>query len=103
MTLQDLAPELLIRVFESLSTVSDIINLSLTCRYISGILPNSQKLNLFYCALDETDGPVEEIIQLLTQNENQSVHIQRNPPLSFALLSQVTAVARVVGRYVDLY
>jgi hypothetical protein len=103
MALQDLAPELLIRIFESLSTVSDIVNLSLTCRYLSAILPSSQKLTIFYRALDETDGPVEEIIQLLTQNQNQSVHIRRTPPLSLALLSQVTAVARVARRYVDLY
>src|ERR1700710_840402 len=103
MALHDLAPELLIRIFESLSTVPDIISLSLTCRYFSRILPNSQKLTLFFGAIDETDGPVEDIIQLLTQNNNQLLHVRRRPPLSFALLSQVTAVARVATRFVDLY
>lgn len=101
--MHDLAPELLIRIFESLSSVSDIISLSLTCRYFYEILPKSQKLTLFFRALDETDGPVEDIIQLLTQNNNQPLHVRRTPPLSFALLSQITAVVRVARRYVDLY
>ena len=103
MAMQDLAPELLIRIFESLSSVSDIISLSLTCRYFYQILPKSQKLTLFFGALDETDGPVEDIIQLLTQNNNQPLHVRRTPPLSFALLSQITAVVRVARRYVALY
>ncbi|KAJ9604514.1 hypothetical protein H2200_010627 [Cladophialophora chaetospira] len=103
MTMHDLAPELLLRVFESLSSVSDIISLSLTCRYFSEILPKSQKLTLFFGAFDESNGPVEDIIQLLTQNNNQPLHVRRTPPLSFALLSQATAIARVARRYVELY
>jgi hypothetical protein len=103
MAMQDLAPELLARIFESLSSVPDIISLSLTCRYFYKILSKSQKLTLFFRAIDETDGPVEDIIQLLTQNDNQLLHVRRTPPMSFALLSQVTAVARVARRYVDLY
>jgi len=101
--MEHLAPELLVRVFESLSSVSDIISLSLTCRYFYDVFPKSQKLALFFCAINETDGPVEDIIQLLTQNNHQALHIRRSPLLSFALLSQVTAVARVARRYVDLY
>lgn len=103
MAMQHLPPELVIRIFESLSSVSDIISLSLTCRYFSAILPLSQKLTLFFAALDETDGPVEDIIQLLTQNNNQLLHVRRTPPLSFALLSQVTTVARVARAFVELY
>ena len=103
MALQELAPELLLRVFESLSSIFDIINLSLTCRYFSKIVPTSQRLTLFFDALDATDGPVQDIIQLLTQNNNQLLHVQRTPPLSFALLSQVSGVACVARRYVDLY
>lgn len=101
--MQNLAPEILIHIFESLSSVSDIISLSLTCRYFHSLLPKSQKLVLFFKAVDEANGPVEDIIQLLTQNQNQTLHIQRSPPLSFALLSQVTAVARVAQRFVNLY
>ncbi|EXJ65788.1 uncharacterized protein A1O5_11029 [Cladophialophora psammophila CBS 110553] len=103
MALQHLAPELLVRIFESLSSVPDIISLSLTCRYFYEILPKSQKLALFFSTIDETDGPVEDIIQLLTQNSSQMLHIRRSPPLSFALLSQVTAVARIAQRYVDIF
>jgi hypothetical protein len=103
MALQHLAPELLVRVFESLSSVSDIINLSLACRYFSDVLPKAQKLALFFTAVDATDGPMEDIIQLLTQNNAQALHIRRTPPLSFALFSQVNAVARVARRFLNLY
>ena len=101
--MQHLAPELLVRVFESLSSVSDIISLSLTCRYFCDVFPKSQKLALFFGAIDETDGPIEDIIQLLTQNNHQMLHVRRFPALSFALLSQVTAVARVARRFMNLY
>jgi hypothetical protein len=103
MALQHLAPELLVRIFESLSSISDIINLSLACRYFYDVLPKAQKLALFFAAVDATDGPVEDIIQLLTQNNAQALYVRRTPPLSFALFSQVTVVARVARRYVDLY
>jgi hypothetical protein len=101
--MQHLAPELLLRIFESLSSVSDIINLSLTCRYLHQILPRSNRLTLYYTAIDSTDGPVQDIIQLLTQNNNERLHVRRTPPLSLALLAQVMSVARVARRYVDLY
>lgn len=101
--MQELAPEILVHIFEALSSASDIINLSLTCRYFHTLLPSSQKLMLFYNAMDQTMGPVEEIIQLLTFNDNQLLHIRRTPPLSYALLTQIAHVGRVGQRFVSLY
>jgi hypothetical protein len=103
MAMQQLAPEILVHIFEALSSASDIINLSLTCRYFHTLLPGSQKLVLFFNAIDQTMGPVEEIIQLLTFNDNQLLHIRRTPPLSYALLTQIAHVGRVGQRFVALY
>ncbi|KIW99427.1 uncharacterized protein Z518_11415 [Rhinocladiella mackenziei CBS 650.93] len=103
MALQHLAPELLVHIFESLSSVSDIISLSLTCRYFHALLPKSHKLVLFFSAIDQEMGPLEDILQLLTQNDNEIIHLRRSPPLSFTLLTQATAVARVAQRFVELY
>jgi hypothetical protein len=103
MTLQYLAPELLVHVFERLTSTTDIIHLSLTCRYFHTLLPKSQKLGLFFKAIDKELGPVDEILQLLTQNDNQPLHLRRAPPLSFALLAQASSVARTAQRYVSLY
>ncbi|KEF54736.1 uncharacterized protein A1O9_09178 [Exophiala aquamarina CBS 119918] len=103
MAMQELAPEILVHIFEALSSASDIINLSLTCRCFHTLLPSSQKLTLFYNAMDQTMGPVEEIIQLLTFNGNQLLHIRRTPPLSYALLTQIAHVGRVGQRFVALY
>ena len=103
MAMDALAPELLIHIFKSLHSAADIINLSLTCRYFNSLLPKSQKLALFFHTVDQEMGPVEEAIQLLTQNDQQALHIPRNPPLSFALLAQVTTVGRVAQRFVSLY
>lgn len=103
MAMQHLAPEIMVHVYESLSSVSDIINLSLTCRYFHELLPKSQKLALFFNAIDQEMGPLEDILQLLTQNDSQILHLRRTPPLSFALLSQVAPVARVAERFVGLY
>ncbi|EHY54833.1 hypothetical protein HRR83_009516 [Exophiala dermatitidis] len=103
MAIQRLAAELIVRIFESLTSVSDILNLSLSCHYFNGVLTKSQKLGLFFNATDKEMGPIGEIIQLLTQNNAQLLHIQRSPPLSQALLSQVNAAARVADRIVKLY
>jgi len=101
--MQDLAPEILVHIFEALTSASDIINLSLTCRYFHTLLPSSQKVILFYNAMDQTMGPVEDIIQLLTFNDNQLLHIKRTPPLSYALLTQIAHIGRVGQRFVSLY
>lgn len=101
--MQNLAPELLVHIFESLSSVADIVSLSLACRYFHDLLPKSQKLVLFFSAVDQEMGPVDDIVQLLTQNDNQMLHVPRSPSLSFTLLSQATAVARVAQRFVSLY
>lgn len=101
--MQDLAPEIMVHIYESLTSVSDIINLSLTCRYFHDLLPKSQKLSLFFSALDKEMGPLDDILQLLTQNDNQMIHVRRTPLLSFALLTQAAAVGRTAERLVMLY
>ncbi|KIV87079.1 hypothetical protein PV11_02649 [Exophiala sideris] len=103
MAMQDLAPEIMVHIYESLSSVSDIISLSLTCRYFHELLPKAQKLVLFFAALDKEMGPLDDILQLLTQNDNQMLHVRRTPPLSFALLTQAAGVGRVAERFVQLY
>jgi len=103
MAMQDLAPEIMVHIYESLSSVSDIINLSLTCRYFHELLPKSQKLVLFFSALDKEMGPLDDILQLQTQNDNQILHVRRTPPLSFALLTQAAIVGRVAERFVGLF
>lgn len=101
--MQHLAPELVVHIFESLTSISDIISLSLTCRYFHKLLTKSQKLVLFFSAIEKEMGPLDEILQLLTMNQNQILHLRRTPPLSYALLSQVTTVGRVAHRFVSLY
>ncbi|KIW12261.1 hypothetical protein PV08_09537 [Exophiala spinifera] len=103
MAMQHLAPEIMVHIYESLTSVSDIINLSLTCHYFHDLLPKSQKLSLFFGALDKEMGPLDEILQLLTQNDNQMLHVRRSPTLSFALLTQAAAVGRTAERLVMLY
>ncbi|KAK5263604.1 hypothetical protein LTR40_014646, partial [Exophiala xenobiotica] len=48
-------------------------------------------------------GPLDDILQLLTQNDNQMLHVRRTPPLSFALLTQAAIVGRVAERLVGLF
>lgn len=103
MAMQDLAPEIMVHIYESLSSVSDIISLSLTCRYFHELLPKAQKLALFFTALDKEMGPLDDILQLLTQNDNQMLHVRRTPAPSFALLTQAAGVGRVAQRFVALY
>ncbi|EXJ91453.1 hypothetical protein A1O3_00001 [Capronia epimyces CBS 606.96] len=103
MAMHQLPPELVVRIFESLTSVSDILSLSLACRYFNNLLTKSQKLSLFFIAMDKEIGPMEDILQLLTQNNNQVLHLHRSPPLSFTLLAQANTIARVADRFAKLY
>lgn len=101
--MQHLAPELVVRIFEYLSSVSDILSLSLASKYFNEVLTKSKKLLLFFSAMDKEMGPMEDILQLLTQNNNQLLHLPRSPVLSYALLAQVNTIARVADRFAKLY
>ena len=101
--LLDLANELLIHIYESCTSIVDVINLSFTCRRLHRLLPTSQRLPVFFLAAEAEFGPTQDIIQLVTFNSNQSAHYIREAPISYPLLRQVVQIGRVAQKWEEVY
>lgn len=103
MSLNNLAPELVHHIYNSLSTISDVINLSITCRRLNCLLRHSQKLPTLFAAAEREFGPIEDIAQLVTFNTSQAVHIRREPQPSYALLRQMIKIGSVAKKFEEIY
>lgn len=100
----DLLPnEILTHIFLSLPNISSAIALSSTCHRFHGVYISSKKLLILQEAANAEFGPIDDIVQLLTQNASQPAHIRRSVPTSEALLHQVVKVGRIAQRYEELY
>ncbi|KAG5288101.1 F-box domain-containing protein [Histoplasma ohiense] len=98
-----LATELLLHIFHSCSAVADVLNLSLTCRRLHDVFSASQKLPILANAVEAEFGPLEDIIQLVTQNTSQPTHVSREAPISLALIQQAVEVGRVAKKWEVIY
>jgi hypothetical protein len=103
MFLEALATELIIQIYLSLPTITDVLSLSQTCHQFHGILHSSFRLRILTQAAEAEFGPLHDSIQLLTHNASQPAHIPRNVPISFALLTQILHVGRVANKWADIY
>ena len=103
MSLADLAPELISSIYRHLSSIRDVVNLSLTSRELHSMLPHSQKLVILFSVADHEMGPIQDIIQLATEHAGQAAYLNRSPPLSFALLVQISALGRIALKWEKLY
>jgi hypothetical protein len=102
MSLDHLATELVLQIFRSCNSVSDVFSLSLISHRYNSIL-QSQKLSILRDTLERECGPLSDAIQLVTQNPSQPAQIKRDVPLSLALLKQVHAVGAVANKWEALY
>lgn len=100
---EDLPSELLSNIYSSCSCISDILHLSSTCKRLQGIFRSSHKLDYFEQAIEAEYGPIDDAIQLITQNETQPAHYHRAVPFSMALIRQIVAVGRVVRSWEEIY
>jgi len=101
--LENLPPELLSNIYLSCSCISDILHLSSTCKRLQNIFKSSHKLDYFEQAIEAEYGPIDDAIQLVTQNETQPAHYHRAVPFSMALIRQIVAVGRVARSWEDIY
>jgi len=95
--------ELLSQIYNSLSTISDVLNLSLTSHHFHYHLRSSNRLPILFAAAERELGPLEDIAQLLTYNTSQPAHIRRKPQQSATLLRQMIRVGDVAKKIEELY
>ena len=103
MHFRDLATELLLHIFLSCDSITDILHLASTCRRFHRILNTSNKVHILATVADFEFGPTDDIIQLVTQNESQPVHVHRDAPMSAALLGQIVRAGQVARKWETIY
>ncbi|TKA29025.1 hypothetical protein B0A50_03437 [Salinomyces thailandicus] len=99
----DILPnEIVTHIFLSVSDVSSVLALASTCQHFNDVY-HKQKLGILTQAADIEFGPVDTIIQILTQNPSQPAHVHRSVPMSDALLKEVCRVGRIAQQWEGLY
>jgi hypothetical protein len=103
MLFEDLATELVVEIYLSCSTVTDVTALSATCHRFRNIYSSTQKLPILENAAETQFGPLQDLTQLLTHNASQPAHISRSVPFSLALLRQIVHHGRVAEKWCEIY
>ncbi len=103
MLFDDLATELVLGIFHSCTSISDVLALSSTCRRLRRIYSCTQKLEILRHAAEAEYGPLRDAVQLVTHNSTQPAHIVRDVPLSLSLLKQLLHTGRVADAWCDIY
>lgn len=103
MSLNLLATELLLHIFRVCRTLSDVLNLSSTCRRLRHVYNQSNKLPILSEIAEVEFGPLNEIIQIVTQNTSQPAHQLRSPPMSDSLFKQIVQIGRVAQKWEAIY
>ncbi|KAL4960306.1 Brix domain-containing protein [Aspergillus stella-maris] len=103
MSFNNLATELLLHIFRSCDTISDVMNLAAACRRFRNVFNSSNKLQILMDVAEMEFGPVDDIIQIATHNTSQPAHIIRTAPLTASLLKQVVHMGRVAQKWEVIY
>ncbi|KAJ5194268.1 hypothetical protein N7491_001604 [Penicillium cf. griseofulvum] len=103
MPIDYLATELLLHIFRSCDSVSDVLNLSAICRRLHHVLNSTCKLDILASVAETEFGPLDDIIQVVTENESQPVHLIRHAPMSDSLLKQAIHIGQVARKWETIY
>ncbi|KAJ5143895.1 uncharacterized protein N7515_002682 [Penicillium bovifimosum] len=103
MPIYDLATELLLHIFRSCDSIFDILNLASSCRRLHHVFNSPSKLHILASVAERQFGPLDDAIQVVTQNESQPAHIIRHAPMSDSLLEQVIQLGLVARKWETIY
>lgn len=103
MNLTDLPTELLLHIFRTCNSIFDVLHLASTNRRLRRVFASSSRIAILMSAADIEFGPMQDIIQLITQNASQAAHLMRTAPSSDALLGQVIRIGRVAQQWEAIY
>lgn len=108
MSLEHLAPELLVQILYSLHTISDVLNLTQTCKRLRNLFRAMRRLPTLFAAAEREFGPVDDIIRLVTWHRSQPVFgFPDASPVTVTqnvgLLRQVLEIGRTAKKIEELY
>jgi len=102
MELETLPTEIVTHIFHSLPNIPTVLALASTNHYFNSVY-HKQKLSILTQVTDTEFGPIDDIVQIVTQNASQSAHIRRSVPMSDALLRDVIKIGRAAQQWEEIY
>ncbi|KAL8897812.1 MAG: hypothetical protein Q9192_002401 [Flavoplaca navasiana] len=105
MLFESLPNETLLQILHSITSVQDVLSLSLTSHRLHNLLSRpAQRLPILFDAAERQYGPLASAIAVVTHYPSQLPHIPRpSPPQSLSLLKQLLHVGQVANTWADLY
>ncbi|KAL9033727.1 MAG: hypothetical protein Q9214_007375 [Letrouitia sp. 1 TL-2023] len=105
MALMDLPTETLLQILYALTSVPDVLALTLTSRRLYSLLSlPAHRLQILFSAASRSIGPLQPAIFLVTHTTSQPSHLRRPyPPHSLTLLQQLLAVGAVANAWADIF
>lgn len=103
MPLKLLATELLLHIFRSCESVLDVLNLASSCRRFCQVFNQSHRLQILATVVELEFGPLEDLIQTVTQNASQPAHLIRTAPMNIVLIKQAVKIGRIAQRWEVIY
>ncbi|KAI9661387.1 MAG: hypothetical protein M1831_003120 [Alyxoria varia] len=97
-----LPTELLSDILGSCPDIPSLLALASTCRTLHNAYQR-RKIVYLEQATESQYGPLQDAIQLVTQNPSQGAHARRTVPLSIPLIKDVMRVGLVAARWEDIY
>ena len=98
----DLASELLSGILDNCADLATLLALASTCKRLRHLF-QLRKLTYLAHVVDTQYGPLDDAIQLVTQNLSQPAHVSRSVPWSMPLFRQVVRAGRTASRWQDIY
>ncbi|KAJ5820412.1 hypothetical protein N7474_006003 [Penicillium riverlandense] len=103
MSIDHLATELLLHIFRSCDSISDVLNLAASCRRLHRIFNSTNKVQLLASAAEAEFGPLLDVVQVVTHNASQPAHLIRHAPMSDALLKQIVQLGLAARKWETVY
>ena len=103
MQFSELANELVLHIFQSCSSVRDILALQATSRHFHSLLSPVRRLPILWTAAEHEYGPLSEATQIITYNPSQPAHHKRMLPETLPNLKNLVKVGKIAKKWEGIY
>ena len=103
MQFSELANELVLQIFQSCTSVRDILALTSTSRHFHSLLSPIRQLPILYAAAENEYGPLSEVVQVITYNTSQPAHEKRTLPRTLHNLKSIVKIGKIAREWEGIY
>jgi hypothetical protein len=102
-SIEELPTEIVQKIYMDCRDIQSVLNLSSSCHLFSGPYHGSMKLKIIERVLETQFGPLYDLIQLITFNSSQPIHLPRRPDMSIDLAARIVRFGSVIEKWETIY